>query len=159
MLARVPPGPIVGAIAVAGLWLMSSAPTAESRVPDVEGLEVNAAIARAAKAGYFTKVSWQRAGGIAGTVVDQSPEGRLMRDRGSRIVLVVTRGAAQVRVPDVRGVDVEEARRRLDRGHLVPGAVTYRNEKSYRSNRVITTVPRPGKLVDVGETVDLVAAA
>src|SRR5688500_7478957 len=110
LLARFPPGPLVAVVALIGLWQMSSAPTAADRVPDIEGLEVNAAIARTANAGYFTKVSWQRAGGVAGTVVDQRPEPNEVRDRGSRVILYVTRGAAQVKVPNVRGVEVDEAR-------------------------------------------------
>ena len=159
LLAHVPVGPVVAVAAVAGLWLMSNAPAAANRVPDVEGLQVNPAIARAVEEGYFTKVSWTRAGGVAGTVVDQQPPAWSVRSRGTDIVLTVTRGAAQVRVPDVRGVDVDEARRRLDRGHVVPGAVTYREAEDQGSNRVITTDPAPGKLVDVGTTVDIVAAA
>ena len=159
LLTRVPAGPIVAIAAVAGLWVMSGAPAAAHRVPDLEGMQVNSAIARAVEEGYFTKVAWKRTGGIAGTVVDQRPVAWTVRNKGTEIVLTVTRGAAQVKVPDVRGADVEEARRRLDRGHVVPGAVSYRQDRRVRPNRVITTDPPPGALVDVGTPVDIIAAA
>jgi beta-lactam-binding protein with PASTA domain len=157
-LTKIPAGPVVGVVAVAALFLMSGAPTASHRVPELEGMQVNPAISRAAKEGYFTKVVFERAGGIAGTVIRQSPDELTIRDKGTTIVLHVTEGAAQVKVPDVRGVEVDEARRRLDRGNVTPGAVTYREDAKAKANRVITTDPRPGELVDVGTTVDIVAA-
>lgn len=158
-LTKIPPGAVVAVIAVAALWQMSNSPTAARRVPELEGLPVNSAIAKAAKAGYFTKVVFERSGGIAGTVVRQSPDELTVHEKRSTIVLRVTRGVPQVKVPDVRGIDVEEARRRLDRSHLVPGAVTYKKDQRRAPDQVIATSPGPGKLVDVGTTVDILAAA
>ena len=102
---------------------------------------------------------FRRGGGIAGTVVRQDPPAGVLVNKRSRITLVVTKGAAQVRVPDVRGIQVDEARRRLDRGNVVPGDVTYKKDKTRVSNRVITTVPAPGKLVDAYTKVEIIAAA
>lgn len=145
-------------IAVAGIWLMSGTPTASARIPSLAGMQINPAIAKAAKAGYFTKVEFRRGGGIAGTVVGQDPVPGVVRDKHSTIVLRVTRGAAQVRVPDVRHLPVDEARRRIDRGNLKPGTVTFRNEPKLEPDRVISTVPKAGTLVDVNTRVDIVAA-
>lgn len=158
-LAKIPPGPAIGIVAVAALWLMSGAPDAAHRVPELEGLQVNPAIAKAAEAGFHTKVVFERRGGIAGTVFGQSPDELTVSEKGTTIVLRVTKGAPQVKVPDVRGVDVDEARRRLDRSHVTPGAVTYRRDEKLRRDVVITTVPGAGTLVDVGTKVDIVAAA
>ena len=155
---RTPPGAVVAAVAIAGLVFMSSAPDASARIPSFRGMQVNPAIAKAAKAGYFAKVRFVRGGGIPGTVIGQSPAFLEIRDKGSEITLNVTKGKAQVRVPDVRGVHVDEARRRLDRGNVRPGAVIYRDDAKTQRDRVITTVPAPGKLVDVNTTVDLIAA-
>lgn len=157
-LTKVPVGPIIGVVAIGGIWLMSGTPAAAHRVPDLEGLQVNAAIAQAADEGYFARVVERSAGGIAGTVVRQDPPARAIRDKGTELVLVMTRGAPQVRVPAVTGLVVEEARRRIDRVHLDPGVVTYRKDDKQQPNHVITTVPAPGKLVDVGTTVEIIAA-
>lgn len=138
---------------------MSGLPDASNRVPVVTGMQVNPAIAKASYAGYFTDVVFRRGGGIAGTVVRQDPPAGVLVNKQSRITLVVTRGAAQVRVPDVRGIQVDEARRRLDRGNVVPGDVTYKKDAKRVSNHVITTVPAPGKLVDAYTKVEIIAAA
>lgn len=158
-LTKIPPGPVVGVVAILALFMMSSSPDAAHRIPELEGLQVNPAIAKAADEGFFTKVVFSRRGGVAGTVVRQSPAELTIHDKKSTITLLVTEGAPQVKVPDVRGVEVVEARRRLDRGNVTPGAVTYRKDDEVRSNLVITTVPEPNTLVDVGTKVDIIAAA
>jgi eukaryotic-like serine/threonine-protein kinase len=159
VLANAPAGPLVAAVAVAGIWLMSGVPDASNRVPMVTGIQVNTAIAKASDAGYFADVVFRRGGGIAGTVIGQEPPAGALMNKQSRMTLVVTRGTAQVRVPDVRGIQVDEARRRLDRGNVIPGDVVYRRDAKRVSNHVITTVPAPGKLVDAYTKVEIIAAA
>jgi eukaryotic-like serine/threonine-protein kinase len=159
LLARVPAGPIVAVVAVICIWLMSGTPSASQRVPDLERLDVNAAVARAAHDGFFTKVVFRRGGGVAGTVIRQTPDPDVIRDKRSTIVLEVTKGVAQLRVPDVRRLPVDEARRRIEDGHLTPGAVTYKQDPDVESNHVIESHPAQGKLVDIGTTVDIVASA
>jgi beta-lactam-binding protein with PASTA domain len=157
-LLRIPVGPVVAAVAVAGIWMLGNTPDAAARVPELRTLNVNTAIAKAAHAGYFTNVSFRKGGGIAGTVVAQRPEPRVVFDKHSTIVLVVTRGAAQVKVPDVRHLPVDEARRRIDRGNLRVGHVTYRRDPELEPDRVIATRPKQNTLVDAYSTVDIVAA-
>jgi serine/threonine-protein kinase len=158
ILAKTPPGPIVAAVAIGALVLMSSAPNASARIPMLEGMQVNPAIAEAADAGYFATVRWTEGGGLPGTVIGQEPDAMEIRDRGTSITIQVTKGSAQVRVPDVRGAHVDEARKVLDRGNVSPGAVVYRDEEKVKRDRVITTEPKPGTLVDVGTTVELIVA-
>lgn len=157
-LAKVPPGPVIGVVAIVAIWLMSASPTASTRVPDLEGLQVNPAISQAAAAGFFAEVVFRDGGGVPGTVIRQTPAEHTIHDKRTAIVLEVTEGAAQITVPDVRGMRVEEARRELDRYNLEPGTVVYRDGGEVGSNRVITTTPRPGASVDVGANVDIVAA-
>jgi serine/threonine-protein kinase len=159
LMTRVPPGPLVAIATIAGLWVLSGAPSAAGRVPDLEGLQVNDAIARAAHDGYFTSIVFRRAGGVAGTVVRQEPEAGLIRDRRSEIVLHVTRGVAQLPVPDVRGLSVDDARAQIDRNNLVPGDVTYEKARNKRPDQVIRTVPPAGTLVDAGSKIDIVASS
>jgi hypothetical protein len=65
-LARIPAGPVVTIVVVAGICLMSGPPSASQPVPELEGLKVNRAIARAAKGGgsspeiVFRKLAWSR---------------------------------------------------------------------------------------------------
>jgi beta-lactam-binding protein with PASTA domain len=158
LLARIPAGPIVAVVAILGLMQMQGTPAAAQRVPELEGLEVNKAVALAAKDGFFTKVVFKPGGGVAGTVTRQSPEPEVISTKRSTIVLRVTKGVAQLKVPDVRRLPVDEARRRITDGHLTAGAVTYIDDPDVESNHVITTDPKPNTLVDIGTTVDLVAS-
>jgi beta-lactam-binding protein with PASTA domain len=159
LLARIPAGPIVAVISVLGLLMMQGTPVAAQRVPELEGLDVNRAVAIAAKDGFFTKVVFKPGGGVAGTVTRQSPEAEVISTKRATIVLRVTKGVAQLRVPDVRRLPVDEARRRISDGHLTAGAVTYTDDPDIESNHVITSDPKPNALVDIGTTVDLVAAS
>ena len=158
LLGRIPAGPVVAVVAIGGIWLMSGTPSAAVRVPHLEETDVNKAIARAAEDGFFTKVVFRTGGGVAGTVIRQRPRAEVIRNKRSTIVLEVTKGAAQIQVPDVRLTPVDDARRRLSDAHLRPGAVRYQKGGQVRSNSVIRTVPPHGTLVDVDSTVDIVAA-
>jgi beta-lactam-binding protein with PASTA domain len=137
--------------------MMQGAPSAAQRVPELEGLDVNRAVATAAHDGFFTKVEFKPGGGVAGTVISQSPDAPVISTKRSTIVLEVTKGVAQLRVPDVRRLPVDEARRRITDGHLAPGAVTYTEHEDIEPNHVITSDPEPNALVDIGTTVDIVA--
>jgi beta-lactam-binding protein with PASTA domain len=159
LLAKIPPGPIVAIVAVLGLLMMQGAPSASQRVPELEGLEVNRAVAIAARNGFFTKVVFKPGGGVAGTVIRQSPDAPVISTKRAEIVLEVTKGVAQLRVPDVRRLPVDEARRRIADGHLAPGAVIYEDHPDIEPNHVVTSDPEPNALVDIGTTVDIVAVA
>ena len=150
-------GPILAAAAIAGLWGMSTGSDALGRVPDLEGLRLDAAQVRAQSAGYTTRVVLESGPGVAGTVLEHEPAAGSLAQRGSPIVLRVTQGTRQVRVPDVRGMPVAEARRLLSEAELAPGNVTYRREPGKEPNRVVTSDPAPGTSVDAGTTVDLTA--
>ncbi len=159
LLARIPAGPIVAIIAVLGLLMMQGTPSAAQRVPALEGLDVNRAVADAAKDGFFTKVVFKPGGGVAGTVTRQNPEAEIISTKRATIVLHVTKGVAQLRVPDVRRLPVDEARRRISDSHLTAGAVIYTDDAAIEPNHVITSEPRPNELVDIGTTIDLIAAS
>lgn len=136
---------------------MSTGTDALARVPDLEGLRLQAAQSRALASGYPTRVVLTAGPGLAGTVLDHEPPPGSLAHRGSPIVLRVTQGARQVRVPDVRGMPVAEALRLLSEAELAPGDVTYRRDPRKEPNRVVTTDPAPGASVDAGTDVNLTA--
>src|SRR5438093_1027142 len=80
---RVWAGMIVAAGAVAGLWAMSTGPTALIRAPDFTGMRANVAEAVAAEDGLHTKDVRLVHGGVAGTVVGQEPKAGVFVNRGS----------------------------------------------------------------------------
>jgi eukaryotic-like serine/threonine-protein kinase len=159
LLAKFPPGLLVAAAAVAGLWVWSGSPTAAHRIPELEGLDVNEAAALAAHEGFETAVEFQEGGGRAGTVVGQDPAPHQVRNKGATVTLLVTQGAHQVQVPDVTSMPADEARAELLNNHLRTGDVVYRDDPTREANRVITTEPPPGTTVDVDTEVTIIVAS
>ncbi|MGW5069950.1 Stk1 family PASTA domain-containing Ser/Thr kinase [Streptomyces cyaneofuscatus] len=79
-----------------------------------------------------------------GSVVDSDPaSGDRIRGNGS-VKLVVSRGPEIVRVPDVAGSSLADARRSLKKVGLVPGMVTREFSEDVARGEVIRTDPRAG---------------
>lgn len=152
-------GPVLAAAAIAGFWGMSNGTDALARVPDLAGLPLQAAEQRAKAAGYATRVILEPGPGVAGTVLDHEPASGRLAQRGTAIVLRVTQGARQVRVPDVRGMPVAEAFRLVGEAGLSPGNVNYRRDPGKEPNRVLRSDPAPDASVDAGTEVHVTATA
>ncbi|MFJ3936162.1 Stk1 family PASTA domain-containing Ser/Thr kinase [Streptomyces parvus] len=79
-----------------------------------------------------------------GEVVSSEPDsGDRIRGNGS-VTLVVSRGPEIVRVPDVVGASLADARRSLKKVGLVPGMVTREFSEDVERGEVIRTDPRAG---------------
>ncbi|MGW7399348.1 Stk1 family PASTA domain-containing Ser/Thr kinase [Streptomyces cyaneofuscatus] len=79
-----------------------------------------------------------------GSVVDSDPaSGDRIRGNGS-VKLVVSRGPEIVRVPDVAGSSLADARRSLKKVGLAPGMVTREFSEDVARGEVIRTDPRAG---------------
>ncbi|MFG3393277.1 Stk1 family PASTA domain-containing Ser/Thr kinase [Streptomyces parvus] len=79
-----------------------------------------------------------------GEVVSSKPDsGDRIRGNGS-VTLVVSRGPEIVRVPDVVGASLADARRSLKKVGLVPGMVTREFSEDVERGEVIRTDPRAG---------------
>jgi serine/threonine-protein kinase len=144
---RVPAGLVAAAATIALIWTMSNAPTALARVPELTGLRSNAADAFAGEFGLLTKNVRVMHGGVAGTVVDQTPKAGTFMQRGA--------GARQVVVPDVTGMPLEQARMVLERADLEIGAVIYKAVPQREPGRVVETTPVARSRVDEGSGVDM----
>lgn len=87
------------------------------------------------------------------TVLDQDPPAGTRLEEGSAVDIIVARGsqsAPMVRVPDVRGLTLEEAQRRLSALGLIEGQLHGEPHPSAEPNRVIDQNPPPGEEVEVG---------
>jgi serine/threonine-protein kinase len=152
---RVPAGLVAAAATIALIWTMSNAPTALARVPELTGLRSNAADAFAGEFGLLTKNVRVMHGGVAGTVVDQTPKAGTFMQRGDVITVAVSAGARQVVVPDVTGMPLEQARVVLERADLEIGAVIYKAVPQREPGRVVETTPVARSRVDEGSGVDM----
>lgn len=145
-------------VAVAVLWGMGTVSTALARVPDLMGLEADVAGEVAAEDGFAIETVLTARGGVAGIVVGQDPGPGEFRRRGAALTVEVTSGARQVRVPDTKGMPVDEARAALEQAGLRMGDVVYRVFEGREPGRVVETDPPAGGLVDEGTDVRITSA-
>lgn len=127
-----------------GVWYINSGQF--THVPSVLGLSEQAAKGRLSDAGLEVK-GVERAysdtvgrGKVIGS--DPKPAARI-RGNGS-VTLVVSRGPEIVKVPDVEGVALAEARRKLAKAGLVPGMTTKEFSEDAEAGEVVRTDPEAG---------------
>ncbi|MCA1840418.1 MAG: Stk1 family PASTA domain-containing Ser/Thr kinase [Actinomycetota bacterium] len=90
----------------------------------------------------------------AGKVIDQDPAAGSTLDRDKPVNLIVSGGAKTVRVPDLTGLDEDNARQRLSDIGLIAKTVDTCNT-SQRDGRVMDQNPAAGQELAEGSTVTL----
>jgi len=91
-----------------------------------------------------------------GVVVSTRPPQGTLRPPGARVNLVVSRGPAAVRIPEVAGLTELVARERIEAAGLRIGLVTTRKDARSRPGTVLSQRPNPGSFLPKGGRVDLV---
>ncbi len=93
----------------------------------------------------------------ANTVIEQYPEEGTKLQRGAKVSLTISTGPniGMVRVPDLYGLSLKEARKVLQQNSLVIGNINYEESKNLLPNTVITQYPSKNNLVQTGESIDL----
>ncbi|MFI1188095.1 Stk1 family PASTA domain-containing Ser/Thr kinase [Streptomyces californicus] len=127
-----------------GVWYINSGQF--TRVPSLLGQTQQEAEQRIARAGLGLKgVDRVFSDSVErGSVVRSVPaSGDRIRGNGS-VTLVVSRGPEIVRVPDVVGGSLADARRALKKVGLVPGMVTKEFSEDVARGEVVRTDPRAG---------------
>ncbi|MEV5973569.1 Stk1 family PASTA domain-containing Ser/Thr kinase [Streptomyces sp. NPDC051921] len=148
---RRPRGPllIVAAVLLAlgigtGVWYINSGQF--TRVPAVLGQTEAEATKRLADAGLDVGTTGRAFSDVyeRGTVMDVDPApGDRIRDNGT-VTLTLSRGPRIVKVPNLKGTPLPEARKRLADEGLAPGVVTYAFSESVAQGAVISSDPEPG---------------
>jgi len=130
------------------------------RIPRVVGATVEGAQATLEEAGLTVRIAAGDHDPVtpAGRVLSQRPEPGTQIREGSQVVLVPSLGPPPVKVPDLVGKTVAEARRALERVGLELGEPTERYDDKIAEDRVIEqSVPAKDKTPQ-GSTVDLVVS-
>ncbi|MDN3295512.1 Stk1 family PASTA domain-containing Ser/Thr kinase [Streptomyces ficellus] len=142
----------------AGVWYINSGQF--THVPAVLGQTQAEAEQRLADAGLDVKSverdysSAYKPGTVMGT--DPAP-GERVRGNGS-VTLTLSRGPRVVKVPNVRGTPLDEARRELTKAGLAPGVVTRAFSQEIAQGSVISTDPQPGTRRNPDSAVALVVS-
>jgi len=128
-------------------------------VPDVLQFRVDEARRILAAAGLAVgSIDSVPASADRGVVVSTRPPEGTPRAPGARIDLVVSRGPADVRVPDVAGLQEEAARQRIEMVGLTVGLVQTRPPGRARPGSILEQRPAPGVLLPRGARIDLIVA-
>lgn len=150
-----PPGLALPAGAVVRLRLSSGA--SAHPIPDVTGLETSLAREVLETAGFrIRRLDSIAALADVGTIVATRPQAGVARVPGTALTLVVSRGPANIIVPNLRGLTHSEAWERLEVVGLTAGRVTTRNVAEGEEGVIIDQRPAPGTLAPKGGRVNLV---
>ena len=152
---------VVGVAALAGLALLAflllrSQPT--EIVPQAIGQTLDSA--RVEIESKNLKVDEKRRAdpAPADTVIDQVPGAGAKVDRNSTVTLIVSNGPTTVKVPDVEGLTLHDAKARLSRDRL-RADVTRESSPSIVKGLVIRSDPGPKKLIERGSSVTLTVSS
>ena len=139
--------------------LTSSSGPATVTIPDVLSFEMDQARQVVEAAGLsVSSVDTISSPAPAGIIVATRPGIGLSRPPGSAIVLVVSKGPADIRVPDLLGLRQEEARQRLEAAGLHIGTVTTRSGGRKPPGTVLEQHPSAGIMSPHEGRVNLVIA-
>lgn len=148
---RLPQGSVV--------TLTLSAGPSQVPVPDVGQFELEDALRVMAAAGLTAgRVDSVASLAERGVVVSTRPPAGTPRPPASRVDLIVSRGPADVRVPNLVGLAEETARQRLGMLGLTVGLVDVRRGTRARANTVVEQRPAAGARLPRGGRVDLTIA-
>jgi len=129
------------------------------QVPDVTGYEREIAIQLIEAAGLtVARVDTGLAPAERGVVVSTSPTAGRSLNPGSGVGLFVSVGAASIRIPDVTGLTVDEARVLLEEAGLVLGTPRMRTTNMHEPDLIFEQTPAGGTLSAPGAAVNVIVA-
>ena len=134
-----------------------------SELPDVTGLEVDAARSELSARGLTMREAQQAPSETvpAGSVISWSVAEQASLTAGSQVPkgttvdVVVSTGSSSRTVPDLAGLTAEEASSKLDAAGLVLGSTTEVFSTSVEAGRVVASEPAAGAGVTVGAAVNV----
>ncbi|RYJ04824.1 MAG: PASTA domain-containing protein [Actinomycetales bacterium] len=149
---------LLGGIAYAVYESSKPDPVKQVSVPDVVGLEVDAATRSLTAQGFTVgeQVNQPSADVDEGKVISSDPDADTKAEEGSEVVLTVSSGPEQVAVPDVGGYTYSEAKSTLERA----GLKVKKDERDSQEDKdtVINTNPPANTPVDAGTTVTVIVS-
>jgi eukaryotic-like serine/threonine-protein kinase len=127
----------------------------EIRVPDIRGMSLSDARNEFGRKGFRLVIDDERyvADAAPGTILDQFPGPGGWTKKGRRIHLAVAAGTPSAEVPDVIGMNQDDAFFAIQSAGLNPGQITYVFNDTLFEGLVGDQFPIPGNIVDRQSTV------
>lgn len=127
-------------------------------VPGVIGTDVDVARTRLEQAGLVVAITEERfSPKPEGEVLDQDPAAGARAKKGDTVSLVVSAGTEEFAMPDVVGTGISLARSTLEAKGLILEVEEVTSDQA--SDTVLATIPAPGVLVRIGDTVRVQVAS
>jgi beta-lactam-binding protein with PASTA domain len=133
---------------------LSSGPQ-RRRIPDLRGLSARQGQIVLQRLGFETVTDSARSNAQRGQVVGSRPEAGDELELPAQVTILVSRGPAVSRVPDLSGRHVEDVPAVLRDAGLTLGDVTYDDEAFAAAGRVIAQSPPPGFALRRGGSVSI----
>jgi serine/threonine-protein kinase len=153
------PPPGVRAPEETRVLIVTSRGAAKVPMPDVAGYDAQLARAFVRAAGLVvSRVESIPGSAAAGVVMATRPPAPAVVAPGTRVVLIVSQGAAIIGVPQLLGLSTTDARVRLEQDGLRIGTVERRRTYDATPGTVIAQRPAAGTLAAPGTVVDIVIA-
>lgn len=153
-------GSIVGAIAVIALAIAAIAGVFSSKpvvVPDLTNMTLEEAEQEVEEVGFEVKEG-QRVFDLKveeGKIVSQTPEANSTAKRGASIVVNISKGPQDGKVPDLEGMTPEEAEKELIEAGFKLGETTTKAGEAEKGT-IIQQSPNAGQVIGQGTAVDIV---
>lgn len=148
---------IVGA--AAGISLFWNSPDQTLSVPDMTGQDMEAASARLAKMGFGVEISYAPSETLLeGLVITQTPEPGSTAKKGDKVTLTVSTGPAELIMPDLSGLPLEEAQSIIEAMGLELADVVYELREDVAENAVVSQIPAADSDVAEGTSVSLIVS-
>ncbi len=128
------------------------------KVPNVTNQNVTSAENTLFGEGFNVTTNYvSNSSAAAGTVINQTPTGGTSVTKGSTVVLTVSNGPTQVKVPSLIGDSVSQAANTLAADHLTVGTVT-NQDSNQPANTVLQQSPASGTSAAPNSAVNLVVS-
>ncbi len=126
------------------------------QVPNVYGLSEADAEAKLTEKGLKAKFEYTDNSDILkGQVISTNPERGTAVKAGDIIVVTISNGATQVKVPDITNMTKEQAAKALSAVGLAIGQISYENSNDYKKDRISYQSTSGGLKVDPGTKIDI----
>ena len=148
-------------ILVAGVLMLKSIfySDADTVVPDFVGMKSQEAVTAMKDAGFLPFIDRVVASDAPDTVVSQSFEAGQKQAKGTTIYLRVSKGDSAIQMPDVTGMPLTEATKKLEELGLTVERVKKAPNKEYASGTVFAQNPSSPQTVDTNTKITLLVSS
>jgi serine/threonine-protein kinase len=124
-------------------------------VPNTVNEPLSAAQTQLQNAGFTPNLLYRSDTHLKDLVIDQSPRGGTMTDKGATVTLTVSTGPGPVNVPSVQGLPERDAKRAITHVGLKVGRVAQQSSDAIPQGSAINTDPPAGTSLPAGQGVTL----